>query len=92
VCLDLLDFYRWLWIPPTLAMATQQASESISKPELVATTSYTKEIPTEVGRTHIHLRPHESYEGAHRWDPEATWTPEEEAKVVRKTDLTLLTW
>jgi hypothetical protein len=73
-------------------MAAQQASESISKPELVTTTSYTKEIPTEVGRTHIHLRPHESYEGAHRWDPEATWTPEEEAKVVRKTDLTLLTW
>ncbi|KAM0696106.1 hypothetical protein Q7P36_004589 [Cladosporium allicinum] len=71
---------------------TQPASESISKPELVSTASYTKEIPTEVGRTNIHLQPHESYEGAHRWDPEATWTPEEEAKVVRKTDLTLLTW
>ena len=71
---------------------TQPASESISKPELVSTASYTKEIPTEVGRTNIHLQPHESYEGAHRWDPEATWTPEEEARVVRKTDWTLLTW
>ena len=73
-------------------MATQPVPESISKPELVTTTSYTKEIPTEVGRTHIHLRPHESYEGAHKWDPEITWTSEEESKVVRKTDLTLLTW
>jgi hypothetical protein len=71
-------------------MATQLASESISKPELVTTTSYTKEIPTEVGRTHIHLKPHASYEGAHRWDPEATWTPEEEAKVVRRPTLTAI--
>jgi len=73
-------------------MATQPVPESVSKPELVQTTSYTKDVPTEVGRTHINLRPHESYEGAHRWDPEATWTPEEEAKAVRKTDLTLLSW
>lgn len=72
--------------------ATQPAPETISKPELTATTSYTKDFPTEVGRTNINLRPHDSYEGAHRWDPEATWTPEEEAKVVLKTDLTLLSW
>jgi len=68
------------------------APETISKPELTTTTSYTKDIPTEVGRTNINLRPHDSYEGAHRWDPEATWTPEEEARVVLKTDLTLLSW
>ncbi len=36
--------------------------------------------------------PHESYEGVHRWDPAATWTPEEEAAVVRKTDIYLLSW
>ena len=36
--------------------------------------------------------PHESYEGVHRWDPLATWTPEEEAALVRKTDFYLLTW
>ncbi len=38
------------------------------------------------------LPPHESYEGVHRWDPSATWTAKEEAAVVRKTDLYLLTW
>lgn len=46
----------------------------------------------EVGRDHIDLRPHESYEGAHRWDPLAEWTAEEEAKVVRKADFYLLSW
>lgn len=38
------------------------------------------------------LPPHESYEGVHRWDPSATWTAKEEAAVVRKTDLYLLSW
>lgn len=66
--------------------------DTISKPELVATDDFTKDTTHEVGRTNIPLQPHESYEGAHRWDPEATWTPEEEARVVRKTDLRLLTW
>lgn len=48
----------------------------------------------EVGREHIHsaVPPHETYEGRHRFDPQATWTPEEEKKVVRKTDLCLLSW
>ena len=36
--------------------------------------------------------PHESYEGVHRWDPTATWTREEEAALVRKTDIYLLSW
>ncbi|KAH8594418.1 major facilitator superfamily transporter [Bisporella sp. PMI_857] len=47
-----------------------------------------------VGRENIRdaLPPHESYEGIHRWDPEATWTEAEEAAVVRKTDIRLLTW
>jgi len=45
-----------------------------------------------VGREHISLRPHESYEGGHRWDPEATWTAKEEAAVVRKADIRLLLW
>ncbi len=38
------------------------------------------------------IPPHESYEGAHRWDPTATWTPEEEAQVVRISDKYLLSW
>ncbi|KAH6894434.1 major facilitator superfamily domain-containing protein [Thelonectria olida] len=48
----------------------------------------------EVGRENLHaaLPPHESFEGAHRFDPTASWAPEEERRVVRKTDLRLLTW
>lgn len=38
------------------------------------------------------LPPHASYEGLHRYDTSATWSPEEERKVVRKTDLYLLSW
>lgn len=48
----------------------------------------------EVGRENLHaaLPPHESYEGAHRFDPTASWDPEEERRVVRKTDIRLLSW
>ncbi|KAI6775850.1 hypothetical protein HG530_002608 [Fusarium avenaceum] len=47
-----------------------------------------------VGREELSnvLPPHDTYEGGHRWDPSATWTPEEEKRVVRKTDLKLLSW
>ena len=38
------------------------------------------------------LVPHEKFEGKHMWDPYATWTTEEEAQVVRKTDWRLLGW
>jgi hypothetical protein len=38
------------------------------------------------------LAPHLSYEGRHRYDPNAQWTAAEEKAVVRKTDLYLLTW
>ncbi|KAI6264037.1 hypothetical protein MCOR27_011795 [Pyricularia oryzae] len=38
------------------------------------------------------LPPHESYEGRHRFDPTATWTKQEERRVVRKTDMYLLSW
>ncbi|KAF6825755.1 MFS transporter [Colletotrichum musicola] len=46
-----------------------------------------------VGRENIAnlVPPHDSYEGKHRWDPLATWTAAEERRVVRKTDLKLLT-
>ncbi|KAK3381808.1 major facilitator superfamily domain-containing protein [Podospora didyma] len=48
----------------------------------------------QVGRENLGhtLPPRDDYEGKHRWDPEATWTPEEEKKVVRKTDIWLLSW
>lgn len=46
-----------------------------------------------VGRENLSdlVPPHESYEGKHRWDPAATWTEAEERKVVRITDIKLLT-
>lgn len=50
--------------------------------------------PTKVGRGELAdiVPPHDSYEGKHRFDPEAKWTAEEERRVVRKTDLWLLSW
>jgi hypothetical protein len=49
-------------------------------------------LKVEVGRERLsdRLPPHESYEGRHRWDPDLTWTADEERKVVRKTDFYLL--
>ena len=68
--------------------------DSIIKPALYPTSIVEADLkPTaQVGRDHIDLRPHESYEGAHRWDPLAEWTTEEEARVVRKADFYLLSW
>jgi hypothetical protein len=50
--------------------------------------------PIKVGREELSdiVPPHESYEGRHRFDPDARWTVEEERKVVRKTDMMLLSW
>ena len=49
---------------------------------------------TAVGRENLHhaIAPHDSYEGGHRFDPTAEWTPEEEKRVILKTDLRLLSW
>lgn len=68
--------------------------DSAIKPALYPASVAEQDLkPTaQVGRDHIDLRPHESYEGATRWDLSAEWTPEEEARVVRKTDLFLLSW
>lgn len=50
--------------------------------------------PTKVGREELAdiVLPHESYEGHHRFNAQAKWTTEEERRVVRKTDLRLLSW
>lgn len=52
--------------------------------------SLTDYIP--VGREALSdkVPPSDSYEGKHRWDPEATWTKGEERKLVRKIDFWLL--
>ncbi|KAK6820759.1 hypothetical protein PG995_003589 [Apiospora arundinis] len=64
-----------------------------SRPK-VDTESIPSKAHVEAGRENLHhaIRPHQSYEGGHRWDPDATWTPEEERKVLRKTDMMLLSW
>lgn len=36
--------------------------------------------------------PHESFEGYHRFDTTAAWTPDEERRVVLRTDFLLLGW
>lgn len=47
-----------------------------------------------VGRENLGraLPPHESYEGRSRWDPNLIFSDEEERRVVRKTDIRLLSW
>jgi hypothetical protein len=56
--------------------------------------SYSQISVAPVGRENLSdaLPPHETYEGRHRYDPAATWTEQEERRVVRKTDLYLLSW
>ncbi|MCJ1334415.1 hypothetical protein MMC10_011124 [Thelotrema lepadinum] len=36
--------------------------------------------------------PIDSYEGKHRYDPKATWTPEEEKRLVRRLDWRICSW
>lgn len=47
-----------------------------------------------VGRQNLAdaVPPHPTYEGAHRWDPTASWSIEEEKRCVRKADLYLMSW
>lgn len=68
--------------------------ENQPKVAKVDTESLPSKSHVEAGRENLHhaIRPHQSYEGGHRWDPYVTWTPEEERKAVRKTDLMLLSW
>ena len=64
------------------------------KASLDGSTSQIENLVVPVGRENLSeaLPPHESYEGRHRWDPSATWTEQEERRLVRKTDLYLLSW
>lgn len=64
------------------------------KTSLDGSASQTEDQAIPVGRENLSeaLPPHESYEGRHRWDPSATWTEQEERRLVRKTDLYILSW
>lgn len=64
-----------------------------------STISYDEEgtntkVPTAITQGNLDnvISPHEAYEGYHRFDPAATWTVQEERKVVFKTDLMLLSF
>jgi hypothetical protein len=67
-----------------------QSSFEQDKNSPSGSTSHISIVP--VGRENLSkaLPPHESYEGRHRWDPDAVWSEKEEARLVRKTDLYLL--
>lgn len=48
------------------------------------------DVPIHSGSLADATPPNEDYEGYGQWDPTMTWTQEEERRVVRKTDLALL--
>ena len=70
------------------ANVTPKRTSSVYEPG----SSHTEAAP--IGRENLSaaLPPLRSYEGLHRYDPAAKWSEAEERKVVRKTDLYLLSW
>ena len=44
------------------------------------------------GKLERYYVPIDSYEGRHRYDPKARWTPEEEHKIVQKIDWRICSW
>ena len=77
---------------PSVLPFEKGIEESPGKTSVDGSASHLSVVP--VGREHLSdaLPPHESYEGRHRWDPSATWSEQEERRVVRKTDLYLMSW
>ena len=43
-------------------------------------------------RSLIHQPLDEQYEGRHRYDPAAQWSPEDEQRVKRKVDIRIMCW
>lgn len=73
----------------------------MGNPDIETSSAIAQRVSVEITKTQVGvgreqlsdaLPPHADYEGGHRWDPSATWTPEEERRAVRKTDLKLLSW
>lgn len=84
------------WKMATLGMAdnSQIANNSLIESRGNTKHSLSPTTTARVGVQHLFDKtpPHESYEGAHRYDPKATWSKDEESALVRKTDLYLLSW
>jgi len=68
--------------------------EGLVQPAPSTHEDYDSDKSAVVGRDKLSnaVPPDDKFEGKHRWDPEATWTPEEERAVVRKTDIWLMSW
>lgn len=64
--------------------------QTASKASLDGTSSEVSNAPLPSSSLADVVPPHESYEGYGLWDPTFTWSPDEEKKVVWKTDLFLL--
>ncbi|KAL4879951.1 major facilitator superfamily domain-containing protein [Aspergillus karnatakaensis] len=71
----------------------EQSAKGSSKTHIGEDIDSSKGLPA-VGQENLAgvVPPHESYEGHHRFDPTASWAPEEEKKVIFKTDLMLMSW
>lgn len=78
----------------TLAHTEKGFSYLSRKASLDGSASQIEDRAIPVGRENLSeaLPPRESYECRHCWDPLATWTEQEECRLVRKTDIYLLSW
>lgn len=79
-------------LPPMSDVEKDLAKVTKRSNSLRPSVSHNSDVQVGIENLSKSTPPHESYEGVHRWDPTATWTPEEEAAVVRKTDIYLLSW
>ncbi|QRW04072.1 major facilitator superfamily transporter [Ceratobasidium sp. AG-Ba] len=80
---------------PRLASRAGSRSPEKSDPERVSISSDDAGLSHPlVGNEELwrSTRPHDNYEGLHRWDPTATWDAKEEKALVRKIDIRLMTW
>jgi hypothetical protein len=82
--------------PPSVANSVSDDDKGVDLKELEAaavTSAREYSASNEDGNKLIHhFVPITSYEGYHRFDPEATWTEEEENKLIKKVDIRIFLW
>jgi hypothetical protein len=83
-------------LPPSVANSISDDDKDVDLKELEASpVTPTKEYfaSGEDGNKLVHhFVPIATYEGYHRFDPEATWTEEEENKLIKKVDIRIFIW